>query len=258
LALIFLVVEETYHPVLLRQKAIKLRKETGNEAWKAPIEKMTRSIPRTVLWSCIRPFQLLFLEPMCLNLCILSAILLGILYLFFGAFPLVFKNNHGFTLSQSGLTFLGIFIGMIMGILSDPLWRKNYVCLIRKREEQGGEPGGSEPEYRLPPTILGAVLVPIGLFGFGWTTYPWVHWIVPIFSVILGLGNIFVFSGVFTFLVDCVRSPVPDVAGPMADDARSILYMQPQRWRQTVSQDRPYLFFIYGKKLRGHSRFASA
>ncbi|KAK5279472.1 hypothetical protein LTR16_007647, partial [Cryomyces antarcticus] len=41
LTLIFLVVEETYHPVLLRQKAIKLRKETGNEAWKAPIEKMT-------------------------------------------------------------------------------------------------------------------------------------------------------------------------------------------------------------------------
>ncbi|KAL2354908.1 synaptic vesicle transporter [Cryomyces antarcticus] len=189
LTLIFLVVEETYHPVLLRQKAIKLRKETGNEAWKAPIEKMTRSIPRTVLWSCIRPFQLLFLEPMCLNLCILSAILLGILYLFFGAFPLVFKNNHGFTLSQSGLTFLGIFIGMIMGILSDPLWRKNYIRLIRKREEQGGEPGGSEPEYRLPPTILGAILVPVGLFGFGWTTYPWVHWIVPIiFSMIFGLG----------------------------------------------------------------------
>jgi hypothetical protein len=43
----------------------------------------------------------------CLNLCILSAILLGILYLFFGAFPLVFQNNHGFTISQTGLAFLG-------------------------------------------------------------------------------------------------------------------------------------------------------
>jgi len=36
---------------------------------------------------------------------------------------------------------------------------------VRKREAQGGEPGGSEPEFRLPPTIVGAILVPIGLFG---------------------------------------------------------------------------------------------
>ena len=82
-AIIFLV-PETYHPVLLRRKAIKLRKDTGNPAWRAPIENMNKSVFRTVAWSCVRPFQLLFLEAMCLSLCILSAILLGILYLFFG------------------------------------------------------------------------------------------------------------------------------------------------------------------------------
>ncbi|KAK3047591.1 hypothetical protein LTR09_010975 [Extremus antarcticus] len=74
---ILFFVPETYAPVLLRRKAIKLRKETGDERWKAPIEIMNRSIAKTVLWSCIRPFQLLFFEQMCLNLCLLSAILLG-------------------------------------------------------------------------------------------------------------------------------------------------------------------------------------
>ncbi|KAF2641112.1 benomyl/methotrexate resistance protein [Massarina eburnea CBS 473.64] len=165
LALIVSFVPETYHPVLLRQKAIRLRKETGNEQWIAPIEKLSRSIFKTVLWSCIRPFQLLFFEPMCLNLCILSAILLGILYLFFGAFPLVFQNNHGFTIWQTGLSFLGLFVGMITGISSDPLWRRVYGRLVRQREEQGGEPGGSEPEFRLPSTIVGAWVVPIAIFG---------------------------------------------------------------------------------------------
>lgn len=82
--LIIFFVPETYAPVLLRRKAIKLRKETGDDRWKAPIEKMHKSVVKTVLWSCIRPFQLLFFEPMCLNLCLLSAILLGVLYLFFG------------------------------------------------------------------------------------------------------------------------------------------------------------------------------
>ena len=64
-------VPETYAPVLLRRKAIQLRKETGEQRWQAPLEKMNKSVARTVLWSCIRPFQLLVLEPMCLNLCIL-------------------------------------------------------------------------------------------------------------------------------------------------------------------------------------------
>jgi hypothetical protein len=62
--LIVFFVPETYHPVLLRQKAMRLRHETGNQEWIAPIEKLDRSIAKTVLWSCIRPFQLLFFEPM--------------------------------------------------------------------------------------------------------------------------------------------------------------------------------------------------
>lgn len=158
MALIIFLVPETYHPVLLKRKAIRLRQETGNEAWYAPIERMDKSVLKTVLWSCIRPFQLLVYEPMCLCLCLLSAILLGILYLFFGAFPLVFENNYGFTESQVGLAFLGIMIGLFIGVSCDPLWKRNYARLVRNN---GGQ---SEPEFRLPPTILGAIIVPIGLF----------------------------------------------------------------------------------------------
>lgn len=189
LCMIALLVPETYHPVLLRNKARKLRKVTGDERWKAPMEKTNKSIPKTIGNSLLRPFQLLFLEPMVLNLCLFSAILLGTLYLFFGAFPIVFEGNHGFTLSQTGLTFSGIFVGMVLGAATDPLWHKNYERLIRQREIATGEIGGSEPEYRLPPTIAGAIFVPIGLFMFAWTTYSSVHWIVPIIgSTIFGLG----------------------------------------------------------------------
>ena len=67
-----------------------------------------------------------------------------------------------------GLAFLGLFVGMVLGISTDPLWRRNYARLVHRREAQGGEPGGSEPEYRLPPTIAGAVIVPIAMFGRSW------------------------------------------------------------------------------------------
>jgi multidrug resistance protein len=167
LVLITLFIPETYHPVLLRRKAIKVRDETGDKRWHAPIEKMDKSILQTIIRSCYRPFLLLTLEPMCLNLCIFSALLLGVLYLWFGAFNLVFENNHGFEQWQVGLTYIGIFIGILMAIASGGLyWDRNYSRLLESHEKQGGEPGGSEPEYRLPPAIAGAILVPIGLFWY--------------------------------------------------------------------------------------------
>ncbi|KAK7569587.1 major facilitator superfamily domain-containing protein [Phyllosticta citricarpa] len=277
LCLITLFVPETYHPALLRRKARKLRQETGNDAWIAPIEQMDKSIPKTVLWSCIRPFQLLIFEPMCLSLDILSAILLGILYLFFGAFPLVFGNNHGFSLSQVGLAFLGLFVGMFLGIMSDPLWRRNYARLVRQREEQGGEPGGSEPEHRLPPTIYGAIVVPVALFGFAWTTYSSVHWIVPIiFSTFFGIGVIWVYSGVFTFLVDCYPLYAASALAANSFARSSFAAAFPlfgvqmynnlgYQWATSVlaflalaMAPFPYFFYRYGKRLRGNSRFASA
>ena len=88
---------------------------------------------------------------MCLSLCLLSAVLLGVLYLFFGvseatswpnyrvltpcqAFPLVFGNNHGFNLWQTGLTFLGLFVGNVIGVSCDPFWRRNCKCCRRESE----------------------------------------------------------------------------------------------------------------------------
>ncbi|KAL1866963.1 hypothetical protein Plec18167_008896 [Paecilomyces lecythidis] len=151
LALIVLFVPETYHPVLLRRKAQRLRKETKDDRWVAPIEKMHRSVLQTVLRSMYRPMLLLTLEPMCLNLCIFSAILLGILYLFFGAFNLVFTHVWGFNLWQVGLSFMGIFVGMLFAIWTDPIWRRNYVRLEHKHEQRTGVKGDFQPEWRLPP-----------------------------------------------------------------------------------------------------------
>lgn len=47
LAVIILAVPETYHPVLLRRKAISLRETTGDQRWQAPIEHLDRSITQT-------------------------------------------------------------------------------------------------------------------------------------------------------------------------------------------------------------------
>lgn len=175
-----LFVPETYHPVLLRKKARRLRRETGDDRYRAPIEKMNKSILKTVGYALLRPFQLLVFESMCLCLDLYSAFLLGVLYLFFGAFPLVFENNHGFNLWQVGLSFMGLAVGMVLASATYPVWHMIRMRLIRKRALETGIEGATEPEYRLPSIMVGATLVPIGLFWFGWSTYPDVHWIVPL------------------------------------------------------------------------------
>jgi hypothetical protein len=107
-------------------------------------------VAQTVTKSMWRPLLLLALEPMCLCLCIFSAILLGILYLFFSAFQLVFSEVYGLVLWQRGLCFLGLFVGMVIAILSDPIWRRNYVRLERNHEQATNKIDDFQPEWRLP------------------------------------------------------------------------------------------------------------
>jgi MFS family permease len=178
-----IIVPETYHPVLLARKSAALRESTGNPAYKSASElaNTNKSIPKAIQHSIYKPFQLLFLEPMVLCLCIYSALLLGILYLFFGAFPLVFRSNHGFELWQTGLTFLGLAFGQILGMFSNPFWRWNYLRLVQNWKERQSEESSKvsskpDPELRLPPAITGGVLVPIGLFvGFSYSYYTFVY-----------------------------------------------------------------------------------
>lgn len=200
--LIIFIVPETYAPVVLRQKARKLRLATGDKKYKAKIEIVEKSIVRTVLKSLYRPFLILFLDPMCFSLCLFSAILLGILYLFFGAFALVFSSVYNFNLWQVGLSFLGISTGMLLAIATDPLWHYLYLHQLDRRERRTGS-RTSEPELRLPSSIVGGWFCAVGLFWFGWTIYPGIHWIVPIIGTALfGFGIILTYVGIFTFLVE--------------------------------------------------------
>ena len=80
---------------------------------------------------------------------------------------------------------MGSFLGLVVcGALSDPVVK----YLVKKN---GGEP---RPEYRLPALAVGGIIVPIGLFMYGWTAEHHNHWIVPIIGTgFLGVGMVVVF-----------------------------------------------------------------
>lgn len=69
-----------------------------------------------------------------------------------------------------------------------------------KRKSFSGE---MKPEYRLPPMLVGCLVLPMGMFIFAWTVQLRVHWIVPILATsIIGFGLVATTLAISTYLVD--------------------------------------------------------
>lgn len=107
-----------------------------------------------------RPIRMLMSEPIVLLYSIYNAFTFSVLFAFFEAYPFVFMGEYGFSISQYGLTFLGIGGGVCLGaigaVLVDLLV---YQKIMRKDGERVREKG---PEQRLYIGMIGDLCLPIG------------------------------------------------------------------------------------------------
>ena len=122
----------------------------------------------------IRPISLNFTEPMVFLLNLYTALIYGLLYLWFESFPIVFIGIYGFNLGEEGLAYLGLLVSAAVALIGLFSW------LYFHQEKQFNENGELQPEKRLPPAMVGCFFVPICLFWFGWSARPSIHWIMPI------------------------------------------------------------------------------
>lgn len=146
--------------------------------------------------SIIRPMKMLVRSPIVLLMSLYVGVCYGYLYLLFTTFPTVFQGIYGFSSGTVGLTYVGLGVGSLLGVLAFAAVSDR----ILKRKSAKGE---MKPEYRIPPMIPGGFLIPIGLFWYGWSAKEHTHWIVPILgTMIIGMGNLAAFMCVSTYLVD--------------------------------------------------------
>ncbi|KAI9460266.1 MFS general substrate transporter [Russula earlei] len=164
-------VPEIYVPVILKWKALHLREITGDWKYYATLEKENVNLGHAILVSCYRPFHPLFLQT-------------------------------------TGLTFLAIAIGFLVGFATTPNWNERY----RRFVERNGDP---PPEFRLRMGQVGGALVSLSLFWLAFTTYEHGHWIAIIASVPFGTCTYFVFASSFTYLLVAYR---PIAASAMASN----------------------------------------
>jgi MFS family permease len=184
---------ETDHVTILKAKAARLRKETGNSKLRAAGDKQT-PIKQLLLRALIRPIKLAVLSPIVFLVSLYIAFNFGVTMLLFATFPTVFEQTYGWSVGISGLAYVGVGIGCAIGIFT---FAKLSDRLARDKE------GQYRAERRLILMMFVSPLFPTGLFIYGWTTEYKVHWIVPIIgTAICGPGAVIINSASQTYIVD--------------------------------------------------------
>jgi hypothetical protein len=174
---------ETYAPTILAQRAKRLRKETGNPHLQ-PEGASTVKASALIVQAATLPLRLLFTHPVVGLLSVFNAFSFGLMFLLFTTFPSVFTVQYNFGTNVTGLSYLGLGIGMFVGLISFG------ISSDRVLKSQAGP---AKPENRLIPMMYISPLFSIGIFWYGWTTEYKVHWIVPIIGTsFCGLGMFYV------------------------------------------------------------------
>ncbi|KAL0930658.1 MFS multidrug transporter [Colletotrichum truncatum] len=265
------LVPETYAPYLLRKRAAKLSKMTG----KCYVSKMEHeqgrvSLAESFKTALLRPWILLFREPIVLLLSIYMAIIYGTLYMLFAAFPIVYQQERGWSQGIGGLAFLGIMVGMIFAIIYTIPENGRY------QRVQANNNGYAPPEARLPPATVGCIAVPIGLFWFAWTNQTSIHWMVSIAAgVPFGFGMVLLFLSIMNYLIDAytifaasvlaANSVIRSLFGAAFPLFTSYMYQNlGNNWASSVPAflalacvPFPFLFYKYGHAIRSRCKFAA-
>ncbi|KAI1828417.1 major facilitator superfamily transporter [Xylaria intraflava] len=266
-----LYVPETYAPVLLRKRALALSKITGRTYMsKLEVGRPKKTVAQQFTIAFVRPWVLLFREPIVSLLSLYLAVIYGTLYLMFAAFPIIFNEQRDWSQGISGLAYLGIAVGTVFSVACFGFDQVRY----RKICEANG--GGPVPEARLPLAVIGSVLLPIGLFVFAWTNGANIHWIVPIIgSGIFGAGLVSVFLSSQNYLIDSYTIFAASVIAG-SSILRSLfgaafpLFTTPLynslgiHWGSSIPAflsvlflPFPWLFMKYGARIRAKCKFAA-
>ncbi|KAI9702586.1 MAG: Citrinin biosynthesis cluster MFS transporter mrr1 [Candelina mexicana] len=264
-----LVIPETYGPVLLQRRAKKIRFETKNWAIHARADENKVDFHNIAVRYLLRPFTMLVLEPILVLVTIYMALIYGILYLFFEAYPISFQEERKWNEGVGALPFISILIGVVLGGTVIGIITKTRFARKMKKH------GKVVPEERLPPMIIGAAVLPIGLFWFAWTSNPNIHWAPQVIAgVPIGMGILMIFLQGLNYLIDvymmhansaiAANTFLRSFAGAGFPLFATAMYRKlGVAWATSLLAflslamfPIPVLFFIYGKKIRAMSRFS--
>ncbi|KAF2157185.1 MFS multidrug transporter [Myriangium duriaei CBS 260.36] len=244
------------------------RQITRRIRWKVKSDEERASIGKMISVSLYRPFHLLLTEPTVFFFSLWVSFSWAVLYLTFGAVPLVFQTLYRFDLDQSGAVFAALsiaaLISTVVAIYGDKIMRRRRPDMYKS------------PEGRLWFPCIQSILLPIGLFWFGCSAYRSVPWIVPALGVGCATMGIFsIYLAVFNYLADTYHRYASSALAAQSFCRNMLGGVLPlvidQMFHKLGFQGGgsllggigllltavPFALLIYGPRIRARSKFAS-
>ncbi|KAI0525396.1 major facilitator superfamily domain-containing protein [Xylaria bambusicola] len=185
IAVSFDVFRETFAPLILNRRVSRLRKETGNERYYTQYERQVsqQSVARVAAQALSRPLRLLAFHPLIQLTAIVSALGYGTLYIVISSFADLWTSYYHQPVAIGGLHYIACALGEIAG---SQLGGQLMDALFRYMKARSND-GEHIPEFRIPLTLPGAIISPIGLFIYGWTAQARVHWIAVDIGIFINM-----------------------------------------------------------------------
>ncbi|KAL5337635.1 major facilitator superfamily domain-containing protein [Aspergillus crustosus] len=186
----FTAFHETYEPVILRARAKKLRRETGESRYYTADERLhaTKSPVAVIGRALIRPLRLLAFHPIIQITAVLQGLSYGTLYIVLSTFSDLWTKQYGQSVEISGLHYIACAVGELIGSQICAWMMDAYYRRLTARSTDSTSPTPT-PETRLPLIIPGSVLGPTALLIYGWTAQSKQHWaVVDLWILIAMLG----------------------------------------------------------------------
>lgn len=163
LILMLVVLPETSSATILLRRARRLRTVTGNASVKSQseIDQASFSVSEITFNALVIPWQINLLDPAVLFTTFFTALVYGIFYTYFEAFPLVYQGVYHFSPGTLSLAYLLCVVAQMVAL---PLYLAHWRYVVQPGMAKNGV---GAPENFLKPGLYACFLLPAGLFIFG-------------------------------------------------------------------------------------------
>lgn len=268
LVFFLILVPETRGGVILITRAKRERKLGNADAWTFHERLGRRSLRQILRETVLRPTYMLATEPIVYCFALYDGLNYGIIYLVIEAIPLVY-TKYNLENPKIQLTSIALQIGFTLSV---PLFYFQRKATIWRERKVGIK---DVPEHKLLWALFAAVLFPISMFWFAWTSSP----PFSMYSSLCALAG-FAISGHIIFLA--ISDFTVESYGPMASSAVTgqsfarenlcgLLSLFAVRFYEdlgsqwastilailaTVMGTFPFIFYKYGPRIRERSPYA--
>lgn len=199
----FFILSETYTPVLLARKAAAGWDGSRSESTDVGTSNFVlfyRDMRKRLGANLLRPLALMVYRPVIQVIAVVMALNFAIYCLLLSTYATLWIERYHESETISSLNYISLAIGTIIASQAGgPLMDWIYVQMkLRHRGEVE-----AVPEFRVPFLIPGVIIMPLGIFIYGWAAEKNLHWmVVNTGTAIFVCGSFILGQGMLAYLLD--------------------------------------------------------